>query len=288
MRYFKEMVKVARESGVGGREGRNEDWLATNFFNLVPDNEVFVFTRAPGIQGPQNIPDYDFGPLDAPFPVFSIELTDGPVTSSEGDPGAAIQTSDIYCILVAEFQALARAVMENPNLIIPDAFKQATHDKFMTFTYVRARRWDGTHYDRVIYLSVGRDVNSKMYDLVRVYLDRLAVEKDGMEEVPDVVMLPAGKGGKKKKPHPIRRVFHIVPKSRARTYSPGPGRAVDWTHRWLVRGHWVHFTDTARVGKNRAGEYVERGRTWRSEHEKGPEDGPLVKKVRVVKEETRP
>lgn len=282
MRYFKEMVKCVRETGVGSYHGGRQDWLATNFFDLAPLNEVFVFTRTMNVHGPEDLPDYVFEPMDAPFPVFSIELTDGPITSSDGDPGAVVRNAEIYCILVAEFEALARAAFKDPAIKVPDDFKHITGDKILTFSYVRSTQFDGTYRYHVVYLAVGRDTNTKMYDLIRVYLDRLQVEKDGMEEVPDVVMLPAGKGGRKKKPHAIRRVFHIMPKSRARTYSAPSGRTIDWTHRWVVRGHWVRLADANRVGKNRAGDYVERGRTWRNQHEKGPEDAPIVKKTRIV------
>lgn len=48
---------------------------------------------------------------------------------------------------------------------------------------------------------------------------------------------------------------------------------VDWSHRWIVSGHWANLA----VGRGRS----ERRLTWISPHVKGPEDKPLVVKDRV-------
>jgi hypothetical protein len=54
---------------------------------------------------------------------------------------------------------------------------------------------------------------------------------------------------------------------------PGSGD-VDYSHRWVVRGHWRHYRDdNGNVTK----------RTWIRPHVKGPEDKPLVVKQRVFR-----
>jgi hypothetical protein len=65
-------------------------------------------------------------------------------------------------------------------------------------------------------------------------------------------------------------------------------RNIDWSHKWTCSGHWRYFynqehtVDFEKIGKNRDGDYCERGRTWVSDHVKGPEDAPLIKKTRVI------
>jgi hypothetical protein len=49
--------------------------------------------------------------------------------------------------------------------------------------------------------------------------------------------------------------------------------SVEWSHRWLVRGHWRN----ARVGPGR----VERRMVWIHDQIRGPEDKPLAKSERV-------
>lgn len=57
------------------------------------------------------------------------------------------------------------------------------------------------------------------------------------------------------------------------------GRDIDYTYRFMVRGHWRKFEG---VGKNREGHRGVDGFTWVSEHQRGPEEAPLIPKVRVV------
>jgi hypothetical protein len=59
----------------------------------------------------------------------------------------------------------------------------------------------------------------------------------------------------------------------------GIGKGIEWSHRWSVRGHWRTVPG---LGKNREGQYSVTGHTWVSEHEKGPEDAPLITKTRLV------
>lgn len=53
----------------------------------------------------------------------------------------------------------------------------------------------------------------------------------------------------------------------------GDGTPVDWSHRWVVRGHWRNQWHP-RLKQHRA--------MWINEHVKGPDDKPLVVKDKVV------
>ena len=104
----------------------------------------------------------------------------------------------------------------------------------------------------------------------------------GIEEGEDVVMLPKDNAKKdgKKKPHQIRRIVRIVPKNSKHKAEPIMSRGkIDFSHRWEVRGHWRRVPG---MGKDREGNYEIRGLTWVSNFIKGPEELPLIQKLRWV------
>jgi hypothetical protein len=84
-------------------------------------------------------------------------------------------------------------------------------------------------------------------------------------------------------PRPLRRrlgkagipstVLTVDLKSRHRPPSDTAGEAPDWSHRWMVRGHWRHLKHP-RFKNPRA--------VWIPEYVKGPEDTPLVVKDKVI------
>ena len=59
-------------------------------------------------------------------------------------------------------------------------------------------------------------------------------------------------------------------------------RHIDFTHRFLRRGHWRKLNEN-QIGKNRDGKRTEKGRTWVNNCEVGNTDLPLIKKVRVAR-----
>lgn len=109
-----------------------------------------------------------------------------------------------------------------------------------------------------------------------IWLDRLRTGVMGTEEVREKVKIGTGSG---KIFHPIRRIIRVVPHAMKGRVTPAFSREIDWSHRWAVRGHWRRHEG---LGKNRAGEYCVEGFTWVTEHIRGPEDAPLIEKVRFV------
>lgn len=105
-------------------------------------------------------------------------------------------------------------------------------------------------------------------------LGRLNKEKVGSESVREKIKLGTGQG---KKIHTIRKIIHVSPKASVVAHTGT--RTIDWTHRFMVRGHWRQHNG---LGKDREGNYCVSGHTWVSEHIRGPEDAPLISKVRVV------
>lgn len=62
------------------------------------------------------------------------------------------------------------------------------------------------------------------------------------------------------------------------------GEGVDWQHRWHVRGHWRQIKGK---GHDADGNEME-GWTWVKPCIKGPEDKPLVEKIKIVKDSLPP
>lgn len=80
--------------------------------------------------------------------------------------------------------------------------------------------------------------------------------------------------------HRIKEVIHCVQSKRNDLIRRVEEHStIDWSHRWEVRGHWRKISGV--LGKDRRGHYTVQGFTWVVPHEKGPENKPLVKKVRV-------
>ncbi len=85
----------------------------------------------------------------------------------------------------------------------------------------------------------------------------------------------------KKKPHKISKIIHIYKKKSSIRPHPIIGGRMDFTHRWLVRGHWRKIHG---IGKNRQGEYSIHNFTWVISHERG--EGDLVSdKIRIFHNE---
>lgn len=89
-------------------------------------------------------------------------------------------------------------------------------------------------------------------------------------------------GGIKVK-HRINQVVFVSPKKSISSASEALGKAVNWSHRWLVRGHWREIG--YRIGKDREGRPI-LGHTWVASYTKGPDNAPIIEKARIVKGES--
>lgn len=97
----------------------------------------------------------------------------------------------------------------------------------------------------------------------------------GIEKIQKFVKVGAGKNNKS---HRIKRIIHITPRVNEVITPPvQPGRKIEWSHAFSVRGHWCRIQT---IGKNREGKYIVSGFTFVREHVRG--EGELVKKIRIV------
>lgn len=99
----------------------------------------------------------------------------------------------------------------------------------------------------------------------------------GAEKADQIIYIPHPLGVGVRKVRTLSTVVRIVPKAAYSTTKTLFNKSIDWSHSWEVRGHWMKCSG---LGKNRAGERVVQGLTWRIPHVKG--QGVLIKKIRKV------
>jgi hypothetical protein len=237
MQQLLKMIEIAKN-------GIQANTDQSHFFDLIEKCQPFVFK-------PKNITseemENEFLPtglsLDAPFSVFSIEMSEGTfITVPRPDDKVKVS---IRCILAYE--------------TAPKKFS----------SYVLADMDYGFRKETVV-------CPLPLDSLLKVYIKRINHEKIGQENIRTTVKIGTGKN---KKIHRFRKVIHVFSgreKERKETYA---GKNIDWSHKWLVRGHWRKHNG---IGKDREGCYCVSNFTWVMEHEKGPADALVVKKTRVV------
>ena len=274
MRYFKELVKTARTEGISFARGMDSgvsSRIREIFWSSVERNEIFVFM--PSSEPVRDLDDEgsDLLSLDAPFEVFSMEMAGERqfITTPHHSDEIPVH---VACIMYVE---------NIPGFPRGGCFVYSIIQDIFGLGLLKPE-WHRYREPRhVLYFE---ELNHGVGDIMAALLGRLRTERDGVELLErEVVMVPAGKDGGKKRPVPIRRIFHIAPKKQIVKYgsSSERKREINWTHSWPVRGTWVRLKE-GKIGKNRKGEYVEAGRTWRKAHVKGDLEGPMISKVRIV------
>lgn len=258
MKYFRELVETIQRDGVfvttpdnGWRLCPISELKTYQLPELVEQNNVFVFYKSTD-ETIQNEFSKDLSIekgvsiSDAPFKVFSIEMESGPLPSQSVLVDESVKLGfKPYCILCEEIK---------PN-------------KFRFITLIKDK--DGKYPTIIPSTSEKNTVN--------YFLSLLKTQQTGLESVR--LKLKIGKGSQKRF-HTINHVIHICPKKDVSNYAKGT-KHIDWTHRFSVRGHWRKQNG---LGKDRQGIYCIDGFTWVTEHVRGPEHLPLVKKTRLVKE----
>lgn len=181
-------------------------------------------------------------PIDAPFPVFSIEHVDG-------DVGSILLNGDRRCGI---FPQCLVVIEESPM-------------QYKIFALIDSIKGG---------LGILR-LGNEVLPIVRSFLEHINVGIVGSEITRVVAKVGSGKT---KKVIRIRRIIHVIPKKES-IKTKLEMKNVDWTHRFEVRGHWRKIDS---LGKDRNGDYSVSGFTWVINHTKGPEGMPLVKKVRLI------
>jgi hypothetical protein len=178
--------------------------------------------------------------LDAPFPIFSIEMLDGPITVGD---------ICVWCIIAAEMEPKKFSVLNLCSDLGRKNFNVAMSQATTPIMDELLKRLNSQKQ------AVGTEITRS---------NAIKLNTDGV-----------------KQSFRIRKIVHVVPKKQTEEYETTANRQIDWSHRWWVRGHWRSIK--MGLGKNRNGDYCIANYTWVSEHEKGPEEAPLISKTRLVK-----
>jgi len=221
---------------------------AKNLIKQAKESEIFVFSEKNEETRALEVIMLD-NELDAPFKCFSIEMLNGPLTSPRRDP------NDL-------------SLKDEPPVYIDCIFCFETEDpkKFRTFALSRFENSSN-------YVILEADLHAH----VKEFIKRINTEEIGTEFVKKRIKTGTGVNSG----FNIRRIVHVTPKKNREKYTQEIKKEIDWSHRWMVRGHW---RKTDGIGKDRAGAYVIKGFTWVTEHDKGPDGKPLIKKTRIVEE----
>lgn len=212
--------------------------------DYLEDVRPFVFARDDIYEGKINFEEKD---LDLPFSCVSFEIS--------GEYATLIEAKDS-----------ARAI---PCLFVYE-IKPRHYKIFAYFMY------DGVDDVTVIDSKKDNDYFKALAPIINNFLKRIRHGKVGKEEGTPI-RFKSPNNPKKKISVVKEHVYVVAPKkSYERAF---PGRKIDWSQHFEVRGHWRKING---IGKDREGNYCEEGNTWVVPHTKGDKSKPLIKKQRIV------
>jgi hypothetical protein len=265
MYHFLNMIQHVKDLGFDQDQGGSKDKNILQIFHeMVKDCEVFVFNNTVKHNN-MAVPSKDESKIIAPpFKTISIEIIGKNVSicsSSRPDEGLIYH---VLCIMVREV---------SPNTFIAFIYACVDYEddesKFIVFPYT---------------IPHENDIGNQHGALIEHYVDRIHNESEGVEKTKVKIKLGTGKG--KKEIYKLSRIIHISPKSKRYEQSPETQKVVNWSHSWLVRGHWRRLKNPESIGKDREGNYSIKGSTFVTPHSKG--EGSLIHKTRIVGRTIKP
>lgn len=195
--------------------------------------------------------------VDLPFKCCYFEMFgDRPITSAmEGD-----QEIDVWGIAVKEFEP------RKYDLLILLAFPKEKHK--MSILSLQ-------HEDPTSSNEGFKKMQRHFLGVVQSLLNRFERSSFGTSKSLGKIKVKTKEGKQFIKPH---KFIYVAPKSKRDSFVQNNTANIDWSYRWEVRGHWRYIPD--RIGKNREGNPIQHY-TWIASYVKGPEDKPLIEKVRI-------
>jgi hypothetical protein len=251
---------------------------------MAEEVQLFIFKEDPLPSfGPHPQKGIDPDEISFPFPVMGFQIMDNCIyTCDINTPELKKAQWPIVCLsqecmfLVADTKARCFWELQAGVFKMPDGSLQEELHGIM-------HPWDDVKHKHSAecqsYGTLTCGIISKQLGLVfSGLLDGL--EKQKIIKRKNCTSVRIKKPGKAKKKIRIPKPFvYIIGKSQG----SGSGEAGDtemiYAHQWRVRGHWRII---ATIGKDFRGNYNQNGRTWVSDHIKGPDDKPLVEKYRVA------
>lgn len=257
MQHLLKLLEVSRTKGVLITDHRNKKNIPmkpdVDFWRMVEKCQPFVFSKwtETKYNVDWKVPDHGtivLEDMDAPFPVFSIETLDpkGLINLPATNENKAYRIDCILC----------------------DEIKPKEFGFFTLISFIN----EGQSTSQVVYKS-----NSEG-EILKAYIERLSREQTGLKNVREAVKIGSSEN---KRVHRIKNIIYVCPKRDVADPLIFGSKQIDWTHRFMVRGHWRRL-ETG-LGKDRGGNYCINGFTWVTEHERGPEELPLIHKTRMAK-----
>lgn len=219
-------------------------------FDALSGCQIFVFNNSLPIDFDIDVSDNKY---DSPFTVWSIEVS--------GDRSLTVDHPQFDLRTMIPARALCQVTFDDQSKYVPLVLRLCE-----------------INYGGIIsYQVMGFfDHNVAMASKYYAGILNSSESRFGTEVVSEKIKIGQGSN---KRVHTIRKVVYVLPKSEVTSQAIEAKRNITWGHRWWIRGHWRSIDG---IGKNRDGHYCVQGRTWVTEHVKGPEDLPLVNKTRVV------
>lgn len=228
--------------------------LYSRFVALLANAHPFIFHLSAG-DTVLEANDSSEQRLSLPFKTCSFEVSNGRNLTQLTKPSdTEYMPEDVFCVLIHE--------------VTPYQYEIFFHSQM------------GEH-EGVSYCESQSGIPNGVLETVDRYIAFLNSERRmGEEGLPYKLKVPSvvDKGATYV---PIQTIIHITDKALTSRAFAITGGEIHWRHRWMVRGHWRAI---AGLGKDREGVYGVSGQTWVTEHLKGPEELPVVKKVRLVGE----
>lgn len=268
MKYFLKACSIVNVEGIHGiLEGevntssyKSDDKKSIDIYDILvgslADSRPICFFKKPKLEIKNVVGTKEYSietyykstNLDAPFKAFSIENFDGsPIHEHIGNIDKTKCLT--FCVIVVEVK---------PKEYL---FYNLNH-------FVENNYW--------VVEAVYSPITGR---IVEQYLHRLNTERVGFENTRQVIKIGSGKH---KRNHRIRKIVYVCPKKEYEKQNEKLGKQIDWSHRWLVRGHWRKCEGA--LGKDREGLHCVPNYTWVVDHVKGPEDKILIAdKTRIVK-----
>lgn len=257
MRYLKNLInKVEKLIAI--------DEIHPDLRKDIRSAELMIFQK--GDKSGEIVDDGEFDDnLDLPFDNVYIEMNKGYITYHDDE------RFNILSILIKEFFPKCYSFVLNTKydiVLLPPIFiDPSDKEKHLTFLPTA----DGKDFidDRI------RSSCIAMAKIVAELLGRMKKSRIGKEKVH---ILHKTRIDSKKQFYKFSNIHYIYGKNKELPKSGIKGNKIDWTHSWLVRGHWRKVDG---IGKDRNGDYTIEGMTWVNPHKKG--EGVLVKKIHFVK-----
>jgi len=205
---------------------------------------------------PKDIEQYRDDILATPFPVFSIEMEgDYVLTQDPEGRGANVDCAVCQELYPGKYNFLVMFVSHSTGKrgVMPvTAPTLASHE-------------------------VEKKAYNAMIAVTNVYLEQIHKKKNGIFSPAKNTKGKYWYKGQRNTYSPGKVVYIS---SKERDASVGGTRSVDWSHQWVVRGHWRRLQNADTFGVSRTGERNVQGFTWVNSYVKG--EGELINKTRKV------